>query len=596
MPGPQRDLAVADPWNASLVRSRARRARAATKGARARPRRVQSSPAAGPLLASATAREVSDLAARELWELSLGRSRARRRAADLRFVPTATRAKRASIGALAALSVGPTASLADGSHAAPTGAPAGPPTTSEHTVTLSFESEGRQVQLLQRALGNIKVDGIFGPETEAAVRAFQTSRGLAQDGVVGPATGSALRAHASTAASFVSFQGTIPGQAQPAPEGAPGVSSAPSEVAALGLGGTQGGGEGEGAGGAAVKRLQAALHLPADGEFGPQTEAAVRGLQAREGLKVDGVVGPETWKAIHVSGEQTLAPTADALPEAPEGAESPEGTESEGATGSSGGTPATSPAGDGQQGGSSIRRLQAALHLPADGEFGPETEAAIQRLQARHGLSTDGVVGPATWSAIGVSNERTLEPPRSAIRRSEPEGAGSSAESGSSSESGGGSESSAGSSHHSESAGSSESSHSSSGEGSSESSGSSGSEGGSSVVRRVISAGDEIATRPYVYGGGHGSFRSSGYDCSGSVSYALHGGGLLHSPEDSTSLESYGSSGPGKHITIYANSQHAFMVVDGKRYDTSARGSSGSRWSSSMRSTSGYTVRHPTGY
>ena len=114
--------------------------------------------------------------------------------------------------------------------------------------------------------------------------------------------------------------------------------------------------------------------------------------------------------------------------------------------------------------------------------------------------------------------------------------------------------------------------------------------------QRVISAGDEIATRPYVYGGGHGSFRSSGYDCSGSVSYALHGGGLIHSPEDSTSLESYGSSGPGKHITIYANSQHAFMVVNGKRYDTSARSSSGSRWSSSMRSTSGYTVRHPSGY
>src|SRR5438874_3856126 len=245
MPGPQRDLAVADPWNASLVRSRARRARAATKGVRTRRRRVQSSPAAGPLLASAAAREVRDLAARELWELSLGRSRARRRAADLRFVPTTTRAKRASIGALAALSVGPTASLADGSPAVPTGSPAGPPTTSEHAIALSFESEGRQVEVLPRAWGSIKVDGIFGPETEAAVRAFQTSHGLAQDGVVGAATGSALRAHAATAASFVSFQGTIPGQAQPAPERALGASSAPAELAAVGLGGTQGSGEGE---------------------------------------------------------------------------------------------------------------------------------------------------------------------------------------------------------------------------------------------------------------------------------------------------------------------------------------------------------------
>jgi len=174
----------------------------------------------------------------------------------------------------------------------------------------------------------------------------------------------------------------------------------------------------------------------------------------------------------------------------------------------------------------------------------------------------DGVVGPATWSAIGVSGERMLKPPPKAA----PRAAGPSDESASSEPA-----SSSGTS--------------SSGESSE----------GSGVVSRVISAGDEIATRPYVYGGGHGSFRSSGYDCSGSVSYALHGGGLLKSPEDSTALESYGSSGPGRHITIYANSQHAFMVVDGKRFDTSAQGQTGSRWSGSSRSTSGYVVRHPPG-
>ncbi|MEA2140291.1 MAG: hypothetical protein QOC91_390, partial [Solirubrobacteraceae bacterium] len=118
---------------------------------------------------------------------------------------------------------------------------------------------------------------------------------------------------------------------------------------------------------------------------------------------------------------------------------------------------------------------------------------------------------------------------------------------------------------------------------------------GSGVVARVIAAGDEIATRPYVYGGGHGSFQSAGYDCSGSVSYALHGGGLLSSPEDSSALESYGEAGPGRHITIYANAGHAFMVVDGKRFDTSAQDESGSRWSSSMVSTGSYVVRHPAG-
>ena len=104
-----------------------------------------------------------------------------------------------------------------------------------------------------------------------------------------------------------------------------------------------------------------------------------------------------------------------------------------------------------------------------------------------------------------------------------------------------------------------------------------------------------VATRPYVFGGGHGSFQSSGYDCSGSVSYALHGGGLISAPEDSSQLESYGEAGPGKHITIYANSGHAFMVIDGKRFDTIALQETGTRWSSSMESTGGYVVRHPAG-
>src|SRR5207245_1908819 len=127
-------------------------------------------------------------------------------------------------------------------------------------------------------------------------------------------------------------------------------------------------------------------------------------------------------------------------------------------------------------------------------------------------------------------------------------------------------------------------------------SGSAGGGEGSSVIGRVIAAGDEIARRPYVYGGGHGSFHSTGYDCSGSVSYALHGGGLLSSPEDSSGLESYGEAGPGKNITIYANAGHAFMVVDGRRFDTVAQQETGTRWSGSMTSTSGYVVRHPAGY
>jgi cell wall-associated NlpC family hydrolase len=119
-------------------------------------------------------------------------------------------------------------------------------------------------------------------------------------------------------------------------------------------------------------------------------------------------------------------------------------------------------------------------------------------------------------------------------------------------------------------------------------------EGAPSAIVDLIAAGNKIAKKPYVYGGGHASWSSRGYDCSGSVSYALHGAGLLSSPLDSTSFESYGSRGKGRWITIYANSGHAYMVVAGLRFDTS--GANPSRWQTAMRSGSGYVVRHPTGW
>jgi cell wall-associated NlpC family hydrolase len=118
------------------------------------------------------------------------------------------------------------------------------------------------------------------------------------------------------------------------------------------------------------------------------------------------------------------------------------------------------------------------------------------------------------------------------------------------------------------------------------------------AVKNAIAAANRIAFTPYVFGGGHGSFTSSGYDCSGSVSYALHGGGMMRVPEDSSQLESYGSSGAGQWITVWANSGHAYMEIAGLFFDTSgATGDNGDRWSRTNRSgTSGYIVRHPTGY
>ena len=118
--------------------------------------------------------------------------------------------------------------------------------------------------------------------------------------------------------------------------------------------------------------------------------------------------------------------------------------------------------------------------------------------------------------------------------------------------------------------------------------------GGGDVVARVVAAASQIASTPYVYGGGHGG-NSGGYDCSGSISYALAAAGLLSGALDSTGFMSYGDAGPGRRITIYANPGHAFMVVDGRRYDTSALSGGGTRWSSSMRSTAGFVARHPPG-
>ncbi len=114
------------------------------------------------------------------------------------------------------------------------------------------------------------------------------------------------------------------------------------------------------------------------------------------------------------------------------------------------------------------------------------------------------------------------------------------------------------------------------------------------AVKDAIAAGNAIATTPYIWGGGHGSFESEGYDCSGAVSYALHGGGLLESPLDSTGLETWGEPGPGRWITVYANSGHAWMVIAGIAFDTV--GGPGPRWHDPwVDSPEGFIARHPAG-
>jgi peptidoglycan hydrolase CwlO-like protein len=117
-------------------------------------------------------------------------------------------------------------------------------------------------------------------------------------------------------------------------------------------------------------------------------------------------------------------------------------------------------------------------------------------------------------------------------------------------------------------------------------------------VRAVIDAANQINEKPYVWGGGHGSFEASGYDCSGAVSFALHGGGFLDSPLDSSGFMTWASPGGGRWITIFTQPGHMFAVIAGLRFDTGGPGGgNGPRWSTVMRSDSAsYNTRHPPGF
>ena len=124
-------------------------------------------------------------------------------------------------------------------------------------------------------------------------------------------------------------------------------------------------------------------------------------------------------------------------------------------------------------------------------------------------------------------------------------------------------------------------------------------------VKRVIEAANRLVEKPYRYGGGHRPFGrrlDKGYDCSGSVSYALYGGRFLRSPLPSGALMNWGSDGPGRWITVYAHGGHAYVVVAGLRFDTSMRDpdapgpGTGPRWSKTLRRSAAFVARHPRNY
>jgi peptidoglycan hydrolase-like protein with peptidoglycan-binding domain len=188
-----------------------------------------------------------------------------------------------------------------------------------------------------------------------------------------------------------------------------------------------------------------------------------------------------------------------------------------------------------------VRKLQRRLGLSADGVFGAETLAAVKRFQSKQGLTPDGVVGPATRDALGIGSGPTLK-----------RGAGK---------------------------------------------GGAGGVGrvGPVAVLRMIHAANQIASLPYKYGGGHGQWKDSGYDCSGAVSYVLHAVGMLKASRTADKFVTWGLPGPGRHVTVYANGGHVYMVINGRRFDTSSRFVSGTYWTTQMRDPSSFVARHPAG-
>ncbi len=304
----------------------------------------------------------------------------------------------------------------------------------------------------------------------------------------------------------------------------------------------------EGMTGSDVRTLQqelteAGLKTPVTGEFGPATTSSVESFQAQAHLAVTGIVNARFARALH----GMLFPGGEPLGQR---------TLQQGMTGAD------------------VKLLQHDLTITGyptsvDGRFGAATKHSVVYFQRDNDLPSSGVVtyadaldlrqmvaivavhgrfkgfGPAYWDTPpGVS---TINPDGTATA---PYGA-------------------------------------------------------PLQVQEMIAAANEIIHTPYVYGGGHGSWNSYGYDCSGAVSYALHGANLLSSPEDSTSLESYGEPGPGKWVTIYADASHTFIAIAGRAFDTADYGGpnipagTGPRWRSNptgnLADGGDFVVRHPAG-
>jgi peptidoglycan hydrolase-like protein with peptidoglycan-binding domain len=340
-----------------------------------------------------------------------------------------------------------------------------------------------------------------------------------------------------------------------------------------------------------LRDAQRLLGVSVDGVLGPKTGAAIRAFQEAHGLTVDGDVGPQTWDAL-AAAEHAAERAATAAAKASAAGTTATAGEVAGVREAS--VLQTTPADT-----TAVIALQQALGITADGNFGAGTTAAVEAFQSAHGLTPDGVVGPGTQAALGLPAGPTLQQADTtggtAGPATDPTDATTTAATTDATATADATTTDAAASTD-PAAATSTGSTSSTTVSTAGAVSTTASPDVQAGLNEMIQAADDIATLPYIWGGGHGSWVSPGYDCSGSVSYVLHAAGLLSVPEDSSELESYGAPGPGQYITIYADAGHAWMTINGERFDTVALSEDGSRWATGGGEFAGYIVRHPIGY